>query len=61
VKETRQRVRQMLGKGFRWRLVPVRLSLDTYEALQRMAPEGDVKRLIQETAEKLAQNDLEHI
>ena len=55
VHETRQRVREMLGKEFRWRLVPVRLSLDVYEALQRIAPEGDVKRLIQETIEKLIQ------
>ena len=55
VHETRQRVRQMLGKEFKWRLVPVRLSLDVYEALQRMAPRGDVKRLIQETVEKLIQ------
>ena len=36
-------------------LVPVRLSLETYEALQRIAPDGDVKRLIQETIEKLVQ------
>jgi len=55
VHETRKRVRQMLGKEFRWRLVPVRLSLDTYEALQRIAPEGNIKRLIQETIEKLFQ------
>ena len=31
------------------------LSLDIYEALQKIAPEGDVKRLIQETIEKLVQ------
>ena len=30
VKETRQRVRELLCKEFRWRLVPVRLSLETY-------------------------------
>jgi len=57
VKETRQRVREMLGKEFEWRLVPVRLALDTYEALQRIAPEGDVKRLIQETVKKLVEKD----
>jgi hypothetical protein len=45
----------MLGKEFKWRLVPVRLSPETYEALQRIAPEGDVKRLIQENIEKLIQ------
>ena len=55
VMETRQRVRQILGREFRWRLIPVRLSLETYEALQRIAPEGDVKRLIQETIERLVQ------
>jgi ParB family chromosome partitioning protein len=55
VHETRQRVRQMLGKELKWRLVPVRISPDTYEALQKIAPEGDVKRLIRETIEKLIQ------
>lgn len=55
VKETRKRVRQMLGKPLPWRLVPVRLSLEAYEALQKIAPEGDVKRLIQETIQKLIQ------
>jgi ParB family chromosome partitioning protein len=53
VHETRQRVRQMLGKEFKWRLVPVRLTPETYEALQRLAPNGDVKRLIIETIQKL--------
>jgi len=37
------RVRQMLGKELKWRLFPVRLNLEVYEALQRIAPEGDVK------------------
>jgi ParB family chromosome partitioning protein len=55
VHETRQRVRQILGKEFKWRLVPVRISPETYEALQRIAPEGNVKRLIRETIEKLIQ------
>jgi len=35
--------------------VPVRLTPETYEALQKIAPEGDVKRLIKETIEKLIQ------
>ena len=56
VHETRQRVRQMLGKEIKWRLVPVRLNPETYEALQKIAPEGDVKRLIQETIKKLVQS-----
>jgi ParB family chromosome partitioning protein len=55
VHETRQRVRELLGKEFKWRLVRVRISPETYEALQKIAPEGDVKRLIQETIEKLTQ------
>jgi len=55
VHETRQSVREMLGKELKCRLVPVRLSLDVYEALQRIAPEGDVKRLVHETVEKLIQ------
>jgi len=29
------------------------LDLETFEALKRIAPEGDVKRLIQETIQKL--------
>jgi hypothetical protein len=37
VHENRQRVRQILGKELKWRLLPVRLSLDIYEALQKMA------------------------
>jgi ParB family chromosome partitioning protein len=53
VHETRQRVRQMLGKELKWRLVPLRLNPETFEALKRIAPEGDVKRLIRETIEKL--------
>jgi hypothetical protein len=55
VHETRQRVRQMLGKEFKWRLVPVRISPETYQALQRIAPGGDVKKLIIEAIEKLIQ------
>jgi hypothetical protein len=35
--------------------VPVRLSPDIYEALQKIVPEGDIKRLIIETIEKLIQ------
>jgi len=55
VKETRQRIREMQGREFGWRLVPVRLSLEEFSALQKMAPDGDVKRLIQETITKLLQ------
>jgi ParB family chromosome partitioning protein len=55
VHETRQRVRELLGKKFKWKLVPVRLTPEIYEALQKIAPNGDVKRLIIETIEKLIQ------
>jgi ParB family chromosome partitioning protein len=55
VHETRQRVRERLGKEVKWRLVPVRLSPETYEALQKIAPNGDVKKLIIETIQKLIQ------
>ena len=55
VHETRQRVREMLGKKPKWQLIPVRLDLETYEALKNIAPEGDVKKLIRETIEKLIQ------
>jgi len=53
VMETRQRVREIIGKPLKWRLIPVRLDLETFEALKRIAPNGDVKRLIQETIQKL--------
>jgi len=55
VKETRQRVRETQGREFKWHLVPVRLSPEEFSALQKMAPEGDVKKLIQETIAKLLQ------
>jgi ParB family chromosome partitioning protein len=55
VHETRQRVREMLGKKFKWQLIPIRLDLETFEALKRIAPNGDVKRLIRETIQKLIQ------
>lgn len=52
-KKTRQRVREILRKPLKWQLVPVRLDLETFEALRRIAPNGDVKRLIRETIRKL--------
>jgi hypothetical protein len=51
--ETRHRVREILGKPLKWQLIPVRLDLKTFEALKRIAPDGDVKRLIKETIQKL--------
>jgi hypothetical protein len=53
VRETRQRVRELLGKPLKWQLIPVRLDLETFEALKRIAPNGDVKRLIKENIQKL--------
>jgi len=53
VRETRHRVREMIGKPLKWQLIPIRLDLETFEALKRIAPEGDVKKLIQETIQKL--------
>ena len=38
----RQRVREILRKALKWQLVPVRLDLETFEALRRIAPNGDV-------------------
>jgi len=55
VRETRQRVRELIGKPLKWQLIPIRLDLETFEALKRIAPDGDVKRLIQKTIEKLIQ------
>jgi len=53
VRETRQRVREIIGKPLKWRLIPIRLDLETFEALKRIAPNGDVKKLIQEAIQKL--------
>jgi len=49
VRETRHRVRELIGKPLKWQLIPVRLDLETFKALKRIAPNGDVKLLIQET------------
>ena len=54
-KEARERVRGILGRELSWRLIPIRLSLEEYSALERIAPEGDVERLIRETIERLMQ------
>jgi ParB family chromosome partitioning protein len=53
VKETRQRVREILGKELKWHLVPVRFSLEVYEKLESMASGGDVNKLIQQTMHDL--------
>jgi len=56
-KETRERVRQVLGRQLSWRLVPVRLSLEEYQALEKIAPEGDVEGLIRQAVETIMQNE----
>jgi len=55
VKETRKKVRELIGKPLKWQLVPIRLDLETFEKLKKIAPEGDVKRLIQEAVKRLLQ------
>jgi len=56
-KETRERVRQILGKSLNWRLVPIRLSIDEYKTLEKIAPQGDVEKLIRETVEMLLRKE----
>jgi ParB-like chromosome segregation protein Spo0J len=56
VRETRQHVRTLLGKELKWCLVPVRFSLEVYETLKRIALNGDVKSLRQQTMQKLITN-----
>lgn len=34
VQETRRRVRELIGKPLKWQLIPVRLDLETFEALK---------------------------
>ena len=53
VRETRQRVREILGKTLKWQLIPIRLDLETFEALKRISPGGDMKKLIEETIRRL--------
>jgi ParB family chromosome partitioning protein len=52
-KETRKRVRNIIGKPLKWHLVPMRFNLEVYEKLKSMAPEGNVKELIKQTVQKL--------
>jgi len=54
-KQTRERVREVLGKRLSWRLVPIRFSLEEFSALEKVAPNGDVEDLIRETILKLIQ------
>jgi len=51
--ETRDRVRELLGKELKWRLVPIRIEPATYDRLAQIAPDGDVAELLKQTVEKL--------
>lgn len=54
-RETDKRVREILGKQLKWQLIPLRLKLETFQALKRVALDGDVKKLIKETIQKIIQ------
>jgi len=51
--ETRDRVRELLGKELKWRLVPIRIEPSVYDRLVTIAPDGDVAELLKQTIEKL--------
>lgn len=59
VKETRRRVRELLGKPLKWRLIPLRINLEIFEALQKIAPNGDVKKLIETAVRRILSERLE--
>ena len=51
--ETRDRVRELLGKELKWRLVPIRIEPAVYDRLMQIAPDGDVSKLLKQAVEKL--------
>jgi len=51
--ETRDRVRELLGKELKWRLVPIRIEPAVYDRLVTIAPDGDVSKLLKQAIEKL--------
>ena len=51
--ETRDKVRALLGKELKWRLVPIRIEPAVYDRLVRIAPDGDVSKLLKQAVEKL--------
>lgn len=53
--ETRDRVRELLGKELKWRLVPIRIEPSIYDRLTQIAPEGDVAQLLKQAVEKILQ------
>ena len=52
-RETRDRVRGLLGKELKWRLVPIRIEPSIYNRLAQIAPDGDVAKLLKQAVEKL--------
>ncbi len=52
--ETRNRVRELLGKELKWRLVPIRIEPAVYEKLESIAPDGDVEKLLKKAIDELA-------
>jgi len=51
--ETRDKVREFLGKKLKWRLVPIRIEPNIYDRLAQIAPDGDVAELLKQAVEKL--------
>jgi len=51
--ETRDRVRELLGKELKWRLVPIRIEPSVYDRLAQIAPDGDVAELLKQAIERL--------
>ena len=51
--ETRDRVRELLGKELKWRLVPIRIDPAVYDRLAQIAPDGDVSKLLKQAVERL--------
>ena len=53
MQETRDKVRELLGKELKWRLVPIRIEPAVYDRLMQIAPDGDVSKLLKQAVEKL--------
>ena len=53
MRETRDRVREILGKPLKWKLVPIRIEPRVYDRLVQIAPDGDVAKLLKQAVEKL--------
>jgi len=53
MRETRNRVRELLGKELKWRVVPIRIEPAVYLRLKQIAPDGDVSTLLKRAVDKL--------